>query len=126
MSRIDNYIDNIYRDFDKSSEEVKELKEEMKAHLYDEIEELKKKGFNEEESINIAIESFGEETNVSGELENIINRQNKFIKILWKVAVILFVAAVLVYGGSLYSEGNVIKQWKGSFQNSMPTIVEDK
>ncbi|ADL51175.1 permease prefix domain 1-containing protein [Clostridium cellulovorans] len=126
MERIDKYIDNIYKEFDRNDDEVKELREEMKAHLYDEIEELKNRGFNEDESIKMAIENFGEETNVSIDLAYIINRQNKFISILWKLAIIVFIASVASYGVSLYSEHNAMKKFNKEYTGSINAIVQSK
>lgn len=90
MKRIDQYIEYIYKNFNKSDKDVKQLKEEMKAHLYDKVQELKDKGLGEEESIEIAIKEFGPVVDVRNELSSIITRQ----KIFWKN---LFICAAVIY-----------------------------
>lgn len=82
MRRIEEYIEKIYRGFDKKDEETKILKEETKAHLFEEVEDLKKQGVTEEESINIAISKFGDIVEVRKELSEIIKIEAKFAKII--------------------------------------------
>jgi len=124
MGKIDKYIENIYKDFDKGDEEVKTLKEEMKAHLYDKVEELKSQGHSEEESIKIALESFGEENKVSNELENIINKQNKLFKVLRIVAVVLFIIACGLKCGSVYYEHITSDERKSIMANTPDGIMD--
>ena len=123
MSKIDKYIENIYKDFDKSDEEVKILKEEMKAHLYDKVEELKSQGHSEEESIKLALESFGEENKVSDELEDIITKQNWLFKVLRIVAVVLFIIACGLKGGSWYCEYVTSDEWETVMANTPDGIM---
>ena len=123
MSKIDKYIENIYKDFDKGDEEVKVLKEEMKAHLYDKVEELKCQGHSEEESIKIALESFGEENKVSDELEDIITKQNWLFKVLRIVAVVLFIIACGLKGGSWYCEYVTSDEWETVMANTPDGIM---
>jgi len=124
MGKIDKYIESIYKDFDKSDEEVKVLKEEMKAHLYDKVEELKLQGHSEEESVKIAIESFGEENKVSNELENIISKQNWLLKVLRIAAVVLFIIACGLKGGSLYYEGLNQNEIRSTLANTPDGIIQ--
>lgn len=74
MREIDNYIDLLYKNFDKTSEINEELKEEMKSHLIDTVEELKEEGFSEKESIKIALDRFGEISEIRGELKTVAEK----------------------------------------------------
>jgi hypothetical protein len=60
MNKVDKYIDSIFSDVDNKNQQIKELKEEMKFHLTDAINELQLEGRTEEEGTEIAIERFGE------------------------------------------------------------------
>lgn len=91
MGKIDDYIDNIYENFDEADEDTKTLKEETKSHLYEEVEELKKLGLGENESIERAISNFGQENIVIKEMDTVLKKQNKFSKILIKFALIIYI-----------------------------------
>jgi hypothetical protein len=93
MKRIEDYIEKVYRNFDEKDEETKVLKEETKVHLFEEVEELKKLGFTEEESINKALSNFGSEQVVISELNLILKKQNKFSKILRNITITIFIIA---------------------------------
>lgn len=60
MKEIDRYVDKIYKNMDKKSKEIQDLRNEMKVHLVNTVEELKSSGYSEEESIEIAIKRFGQ------------------------------------------------------------------
>ncbi|MBC8060353.1 MAG: hypothetical protein H7Y18_06765 [Clostridiaceae bacterium] len=93
MNKLEEYIEKIYRNFDEKDEETKILKEEMKAHLFEEAEELRNHGLTEQESINKVIANFGTEKAVICEMQLILKRQNKFSKALIRVALIIVIVA---------------------------------
>lgn len=72
MREIDNYIDSLYKNIDGISKENKEIKETMRTHLIESVEELKLEGFSEKESIKIALERFGEINEIRGELKTVV------------------------------------------------------
>lgn len=89
MKRIDEYVEKIYKDFDKKSEDLNILKEETRNHLIDEVEDLKNQGLTEEVSINIAISKFGSIAEVKKELSEVIKTEAKFAKIILISAFVL-------------------------------------
>lgn len=95
MKKIEEYIEKIYRNFDEKDEETRILKEETKAHLLEEIDELKKTGLSEEESISKAILNFGSEKIVIRELNLILKKQSKFSMILKKLTLFFFVVSCI-------------------------------
>lgn len=114
MKKIDDYINNIYKDFDENDKETKILIEETKAHLYDEVEDLKKQGFNEEESIKQAIFNFGKEKSVAKELKDTLYRKDKFSKIFLWIALIVFCIGILfklILIGYRFS-GDLDRRWQ--------------
>lgn len=96
MKKIEEYIEKIYKNFDEEDEETKILKEETKVHLFEEVEELKQQGLTMEESINKAISNFGSEKIVISEMNLILKRQNKFSKLLTKLALFIFIIACIM------------------------------
>lgn len=95
MKKIEEYIEKIYRNFDTKDDETKILKEETKVHLFEEVEELKKQGLTEEESINKALFNFGSEKAVINEMNLILKNQNKFSKLLKNLTLAFFVIACI-------------------------------
>ena len=90
MKKIDEYVESIYKNFDETEQDTKVLIEETKAHLYEEVEELQKEGFSENESIEMAIMNFGQENIVVEEMDTVLKKQNKFSKLLIKVALVIY------------------------------------
>ncbi len=109
MKKIDMYVDEICHNFNESDEEIETFKEEMKSHLYEEVEELKKQGFSEEESIEKALSAFGKEKNVVKEMNTIWKRGDEFTKIILKGALVTFITACLfMMAGVFYKNNNGI------------------
>lgn len=125
MEKIDTYINKIYKDFN-SNQETSDLKEEMKSHLYDKVNELIKNGKTKEDSINDAIKSFGEEQKVSFELSNIIKKQNKIIVFLLISSIFLFISSVIIYVISQYSLHLELKNFSSNNPNYIYGIIENK
>lgn len=107
MNKIEEYIDSIYGNFDNSDKDTKILKEEMRNHLYEEVEELKRQGLGEEESISRALECFGEENDVVGEMNYILKievylrkclLEQGFLFLLWVVCFKLLVYFLIMKG----------------------------
>ncbi|MDZ4992602.1 hypothetical protein GNF80_06380 [Clostridium perfringens] len=74
MREIDSYIDSLYKNFDKNSKENLEIKEVMRTHLIETVEDLKSNGYDEKESIKIALERFGEASEIREELETVVEK----------------------------------------------------
>ncbi|MFH5974041.1 permease prefix domain 1-containing protein [Clostridium perfringens] len=89
MREIDNYIDSLYKNIDGISKENKEIKETMRTHLIESVEELKLEGFSEKESIKIALERFGEINEIRGELKTVVERG--VIPLLYTVGISLII-----------------------------------
>lgn len=129
MKKIDDYVEKIYKNFDETEEDTKILIEETKSHLYEEVEELQKQGFSENESIEMAILNFGQENIVVEEMEDILKKQNKFSKLLIKVALIIY------FVGFIFKVINVAAEFfpeKETFlplslnANNVVDIIQDK
>ncbi|NFD78938.1 MFS transporter [Clostridium botulinum] len=92
MKRVDKYIDLIYKNVEGNKEEINIMKQEMKSHIVQSVIELQQEGKSEEESINIAINRFGEVNQIKDELREIYSFHKRFSKNILIVAlVVLFI-----------------------------------
>lgn len=92
MREVDNYIDSLYKNIDGISKENKEIKETMRTHLIESVEELKLEGFSEKESIKIALERFGEINEIRGELKTVVERGVKPLLYTVGISLIILIA----------------------------------
>lgn len=113
MNKIEEYIDNIYGNFDNLDKDTKILKEEMRTHLYEEVEELKKQGLSEEESINKTLECFGQENSVVTEMNYILKNRSIFTKMLIKAGVVVFIIGCLFQIIGIFHSGEDIHYFSG-------------
>jgi len=80
MNRIEEYVNSLYSHIDSDNKEVIELKDEMKTHLVETVNEQKSLGKSEEESIQIALERFGDKKLLTMGLFDIFKSQKRFAK----------------------------------------------
>ncbi|WP_160672932.1 permease prefix domain 1-containing protein [Clostridium sp. C8-1-8] len=108
MKEIDNYINSIYKNADDDFEEIEEIKNDMRQHLIETVEELKREGKSEAESIKIAIERFGEAPWIKAELSKVIPFTRKHFSIslcasLSMIGILLVVVITLAnYAGNKF------------------------
>ncbi|MGL5149842.1 MAG: permease prefix domain 1-containing protein [Clostridium sp.] len=120
MRGIDIYIDKLYKN--TSMKESDYLKEEMKAHLTETARELQREGYTEEESINLAIERFGEVDEVKSELEEVVIKKPIAYLSLISLSIILAVGFFSVLIFTTYSNRTGISYNKLVF--IVPIIIE--
>lgn len=70
MRLIDEYLDNLYKNGVNKS--TLDLKQEMRDHLIESVNDLKLQGLNEEEACRKAIERFDDGTEMQQELHSVI------------------------------------------------------
>ena len=107
MREIDNYIDSLYKNIDGISKENKEIKETMRTHLIESVEELKLEGFSEKESIKIALERFGEINEIRGELKTVVERGVK--PLLYTVGISLIIILIAFFTHLIFMRFDYIK-----------------
>jgi ABC-type multidrug transport system fused ATPase/permease subunit len=100
MKKIDEYVSSIYADV--SGKEANEMKEEMRTHLIEAVEELKGEGKSEEEAIDIALKRFGDEKQITKGLFSFFKLQNKIVKKLNLISLIC-----LIIGLSYFAVGKL-------------------
>lgn len=113
MKQIDKYVNDIYKDVAGDKQEIQELKQEMRSHLLEAVEELKEKGKTEDDAVRLAIENFGSKHQLVKGLSEFFKVQRKLtIFILW-FALIFFVLGV----GFLTSSLSEAKEFTEKLKN---------
>ncbi|NFA60239.1 permease prefix domain 1-containing protein [Clostridium sporogenes] len=118
MNKIEEYIDNIYGNFDNSDKDTKILKEEMRNHLYEEVEELEKQGLSKEESISRVLKHFGEENDVVDEMNYVLKNRSIFTKMLIKAGVAIFIIGCLFQIIGIFSDNGALKYFSGELSEN--------
>ncbi|MDR3602320.1 MAG: permease prefix domain 1-containing protein [Desulfosporosinus sp.] len=122
MNKIEKYINFICKNSRGSKKEIEDLKQEMRSHLTQTVQELMADGKNEQESVELAISRFGEKNQIQDELANVFRIQKKFGNIMLAVALIFFVAGVSFLIAFRVTENNLLKRGNDlSFQTQMIT-----
>ena len=106
MERVEKYVEGICRHMKGTEEDLRNLREEVKAHLYESIEELREQGFSEGESIALAIERFGDQNKIEKELSKEFRNKNKKLPFY-----ILGVIVALLIVSTLVFESYYVAQW---------------
>ena len=84
MKRIDKFVNSIYKDVVGDKQEIEDLRQEMRSHLLEAVEELKGKGKTEEEAIRIAIDNFGGKSQIVKGLSEYLLSSTKNSLILYQ------------------------------------------
>ncbi|MBZ9606575.1 permease prefix domain 1-containing protein [Clostridium estertheticum] len=111
MEQIDRYVKSVYRHIGGNKEEIEILKNEMRNHLLQIVEELKSEGKAEDESISIAIKRFGKETQIENELLGIFKFVNKKAKKTLIVAVSFLIMTIISFSVSVIGTELSIRQY---------------
>jgi len=94
MKKIEEYISFICKNTRGTKKEIEELKQEMRSHLTQTVQELSADGKTEQESIELAIGRFGGKHQIQGELAKIFTFQKKLTKVILSFALIFFVLGI--------------------------------
>lgn len=111
MKLIEEYLDQLYKK--DNNKYIIELKQEMRDHLMDSVNEFKLDGLNEEEACKKAIKRFDDGIEMQNELHNIINelsssldKHKSLIKVIKVVLVCISIISFLISGLMWYSNYN--------------------
>lgn len=88
MKEIDDYIDSLYKNTNNKYLDTTDMKNDMKLHLVESVENLKKQGKTEDESIKIAISMFGESQDIQQELQELLGMSQKNIRFTLYISII--------------------------------------
>lgn len=95
MKRVDEYINSVYKNFKTNDIEINDLKLDMKNHLLESINDLKKQGYSDEKSIDIALERFGNKHQLEGQLTQVFN-ENKNNTVFLLLLSLIFIPIIYI------------------------------
>ena len=95
MEVINNYIDSLYKN--DNSQEILELKEELKEHLIMSVNEFINEGYEEQDAYEMAIKKFDGGSEMLKELYFTLKENKKEIKETNKVAKIITIRCNVYY-----------------------------
>ncbi|MEH6930357.1 permease prefix domain 1-containing protein [Priestia megaterium] len=94
MKKIEEFVDSMYLNVDGDKQEIKELKAEMKNHLFESVQELKEEGKTEQQAIIIAIQRFGEEKEMRAVIGQLFEIQKIFAKRVLYIAIVCLILTI--------------------------------
>jgi hypothetical protein len=97
MNTIEDYINSVYKNVKGNQIEIEDLKQDMRSHLLQTVNELKLQGKTEAESIEIAINRFGKQDQVETELLNVFKVQKKFATNILVISIISLLLTVICF-----------------------------
>ncbi|WP_391122549.1 permease prefix domain 1-containing protein [Psychrobacillus sp. L3] len=122
MKKIDEYVNSVYTQVDRN--EAKELKEEMRTHLLEAVEELKAQGISEEEAVSIALKNFGDEHMLRWKIVEHFRLSRFFSVNLLRTAIIFAVLSILIGCIFAYNEYRLFTQRAQIAQYTL-AVLED-
>lgn len=124
MDKIERYIDSIYKNLKGNKNEIEDLKQDMRSHLLQTVEELKLEGKTEDESINVAISRFGDLKQVQIDLAGLFKIQRKFASNIIIISLLALLLSILCFFSykAIYKNSNFSLVVPESLRSS----VEDK
>lgn len=139
MGKLDDYINLVCKNLKGNNEEIDIIRQEMKNHLFQSVEDLKSQGKSQEESINIAIDRFGQVDILKKQLKEIYNVQKSFSKRIFNIALVLLcigifslISQVFIHYNSysvdknlLYSIQSTLKSDNGISNDKLKTLFQD-
>ena len=115
MKRIDKYVNSIYKDVVGDKQEIEDLRQEMRSHLIEAVEELKANGKTEEEAIRIAIDNFGGKSQIVKGLSEFFKVQKKFSNFVLSFALIFFIFGTITLVTSWFEANHFYKKGEQLF-----------
>lgn len=95
MDKLDKYINSVCKNLKGNNEEIIIMKQELKNHLLQSVEDLKAQGKSQEESIDIAIDRFGEIDILKKQLKEVYNVQKSFSRRIFNIALVLLIIGIV-------------------------------
>ncbi|MDR7246896.1 MULTISPECIES: permease prefix domain 1-containing protein [Priestia] len=122
MKKINQFVDSIYSDV--SSKEAEEMKEEMRTHLIETVEDLKLEGKSEKEAIEIALNRFGDEKLITKGLFSLFKEQSTIVKKLFRCSVVLLVVG-FIFLAALVTRDQMISSKNDKALSTIQNIIDN-
>ncbi|EFM09484.1 hypothetical protein PaecuDRAFT_3531 [Paenibacillus curdlanolyticus YK9] len=95
MKAIDRYVRSLSKHVNLESEEMASFQDEIRSHLTESVNALRLEGYSEKESVAIALQRFGEESNLNAELRREYRFHKSFKK--WMLVASVFFLLLSVF-----------------------------
>ncbi|GMK37708.1 hypothetical protein PCCS19_07620 [Paenibacillus sp. CCS19] len=95
MDRIESYIASLSKHVQLEPEELEGFKHEIRSHLRESMRALQQEGYSQDESLNIALQRFGEEEKINAEFRKLYRFQKGVKKSLLLASCLLLMLSVL-------------------------------
>ncbi|WP_051317087.1 permease prefix domain 1-containing protein [Ectobacillus panaciterrae] len=116
MKRIDEFVNKMYAHVEGDKKEIQELKEEMRSHLLEAIEELQAEGKSKQKAISIALERFGDEKQLTKGLFGLFTARKQMFKPLLHFSLVCFVICLLSWMGLTWRDHKIADESKRTNQ----------
>lgn len=124
MKRIDAFVDRVYRNVEGNPNEVQELKDEMKNHLYELVKEEMEQGKTENEAILCALERFGDEEDTAEVVVQLFTRKKIFAKRWLQFSFTVMLLGALLFGAIVGYDGYVNKKVQAIWTDTVAMLDE--
>lgn len=95
MKTIDTYVNDLFKGVPIKNKELKENKEEIRNYLYEAVNDLLQEGKSEEEAINIALEHFGDNHDITKGFAASFRKKKNLVKaLLYSFIICLLISIV--------------------------------
>jgi len=108
MNRIDDYIKQILSHTECNQTEKNDLFEEFKSHLESAKNDYIVKGYSAKKAEQLAINDFGEEEEIGGQLQHTLY---PFRKIIRKTLMLFIGIGSIIFGISILSNSMVLRSY---------------
>ncbi|SFL92725.1 permease prefix domain 1-containing protein [Salibacterium qingdaonense] len=126
MRQVDTYVEQVFQERNKDKQEIKELQNEMKNHLYESAADIKRKGFSQEEAEEIAIQRFGGETIIPRILDQVSKQQKSFADTLLYAGIILLCLSLAAGLGLHYFSVHMVTEQSKIADSVLDTLGEQE
>jgi len=99
LNKVEIFLNDIYKDANLSTPEIKDVIEELRIHLDQSVKELMIQGFDEKEATEIAIERFGGKEHVQQIFKVVHMQEKKFASIILLSGISIFITSLVLFIG---------------------------
>jgi len=122
MKKIDQFVNSIYSDV--GGKEAKEMKEEMRTHLIETVEDLKVEGKTEQEAIEIALNRFGDEKQITKGLFSLFKEQNTIVKKLFRCSIVILIIG-FIFLAALIIRDQIISSKNDKVLSTVQNLIDN-
>lgn len=125
MKQIEAFVDSVYKNISGDSKEIQELKDEMRSHLLEAVNELVLEGKCEQEAIDIAVKRFGGKKEMRSIVRNLVPPRKVFAKWLLYTSLTFLLICPIISGIVFTIESKKLNE-SNEFASKILREIDDK